>query len=163
MLRNIFQYRGKRSGDFQQYKSGLIYHSCHFLSFVLTIRRQNCVGLLSKILVLASRIRGEEWQSIYESCETVWVMLSPSISHLDERGGERRHSGHILHTLRACNNNKFLLNGRLERQTSVSLQMLSINIMLGIGQCRDGQCIIYIRLDTTFLLEWLHPWIYRSH
>ena len=44
----------------------------------------------------------------------------------------------------------------LERQTSVLLQMLSINIMLGIGQCGDGRCITHIRLDTTLLPEWLH-------
>ena len=34
--------------------------------------------------------------------------------------------------------------------------MLSINIMLGIGQCGDGRCITHISLDTAVLLEWLH-------
>ena len=43
-----------------------------------------------------------------------------------------------------------------ERQTSISLEMLSIKIMLGFGQCGNGWWIIYIRLDTAILLEWLH-------
>ena len=48
-------------------------------------------------------------------------------------------------------------NGPVERQTSVSLQML------GIGQRGDDRCITHIRLDTTLLPEWLHPPIYRPH